>query len=297
MPRAQTNGIEIEYEEFGDPSRPPVLLIMGLGAQMILWEEEFCERLAAAGHRVVRFDNRDVGLSTKLERAGVPDVGAAMTAVARRQPIDAPYLLSDMAADTAGLLDSLGLDSAHVVGASMGGMIAQAFAIQHPRRTRSLTSIMSTTGSPDLPPAKPEAMAILLGPPPTNRAEALERGVTVFRTIGSPGFPFDAERVRGIAGRSFDRCFHPQGVARQLVAVLASGSRKERLGAVKVPTLVIHGADDPLVPVEAGLDTAQAIPGAEMMVIDGMGHDLPPGIWSRVIEGISRLVERAEGAG
>ncbi len=297
MPRVQTNGIEIEYEEFGDRNRPPVLLIMGLGAQMILWEEEFCERLAAAGHRVVRFDNRDIGLSTKLERAGVPDVGAAMTALAMRQPLDAPYLLSDMAADSAGLLDRLGLDSAHVVGASMGGMIAQSFAIEHPRRARSLTSIMSTTGNPGLPPAKPEAMAILLGPPPTNRAEALERGVTVFRTIGSPGFPFDAERVRGIAGRSFDRRFHPQGVARQLVAVLASGSRKERLGAVKVPTLVIHGADDPLVPVEAGLDTAQAIPGAEMMVIDGMGHDLPPGVWPRVIEGISRLVKRAEGAG
>ena len=294
MPHAHANGITIEYDTFGNPGDVPLLLIMGLGAQMILWDEEFCSTLAKRGHWVIRFDNRDIGLSTKLDDAGMPDVVAAVSAIVTRQPIAAPYTLSDMAADTAGLLDALDIPTAHVVGASMGGMIAQTVAIEHPRRVRTLTSIMSSTGSPDLPPARPEAMAALLSPPPVGRSESIERAVSVFRTIGSPGFPFDEEHVRERAARSYDRCFHPIGVMRQLVAILASGDRTEALKSVTIPTLVIHGADDPLVPVEAGQATAAAVPGAQLVTLAGMGHDLPKPLWQRVIDAICTLTQPAE---
>jgi len=286
MPNLSANGIRIEYEEFGDRSRPPLLLIMGLGAQMILWPEEFCEQLAGRGHRVIRFDNRDVGKSTWFDDLGVPD--ALM-----RQPVAAPYLLRDMAADAVGVLDALGIDTAHIVGASMGGMIAQSVAIDFPSRVRTVTSIMSSTGNPDLPPASPDAMGVLLAPPPTTRDEAIERSVSVFRTIGSPGFPFDEAEMRERAARAFDRGFNPAGTVRQLVAILASGSRKQALGAVRVPALVIHGKDDPLVPFPAGQDTAAAIPGAELLAIDGMGHDLPRALWPRFVDRISALTARA----
>jgi len=293
MPNLTANGITIEYEEFGDRSGRPLLLIMGLGAQMILWPEEFCEQLAARGHRVVRFDNRDVGKSSWFDQFGVPDVVAAVGASLARQPVKAPYLLRDMAADAVGLLDGLGIDRAHVVGASMGGMIAQSVAIEFPSRVRTLTSIMSTTGNPDLPPANPEAMGVLLAPPPTTRDEAIERSVSVFRTIGSPGFPFDETEMRERAARGFDRGFNPAGTVRQLVAILASGSRKEALKALRLPALVIHGKDDPLVPFPAGEDTAAAIPGAELMAIEGMGHDLPRPLWPRFVGAISALTGRA----
>jgi pimeloyl-ACP methyl ester carboxylesterase len=293
MPHVRANGIGIEYDEFGDRGGRPLLLIMGLGAQMILWREEFCEQLAARGHRVIRFDNRDVGKSSAFDQCGVPDVVAAVGASLARQPVDAPYRLRDMAADAAGLLDALDIERAHVAGASMGGMIAQAMAIEFPARVLSLTSIMSTTGNPNLPPAKPEAMSVLLEPLPTTRDEGIARAVSVFRTIGSPGFPFDEAEVRERAALSYDRGFNPGGVARQLVAILASGSRKEALGAVRAPALVIHGKDDPLVPVEAGRDTAEAIPGAQLMVFDGMGHDLPRPLWPRIIDAISALTARA----
>jgi pimeloyl-ACP methyl ester carboxylesterase len=293
MPRVRANGIDIEYDIFGNRNAQPLLLIMGLGAQMILWDEQFCERLAARGHRVIRFDNRDVGLSSKFDEQGMPNLVAAMAAAMMRQPVSAPYTLNDMAADAAGLLNALEIAAAHVVGASMGGMIAQALAITHPARVRTLTSIMSSTGNPDLPPPKPEAGAVLMTPPPADRAGSIERAVTVFRTIGSPGFPFDEARVRDVAGRSYDRCFNPAGVARQLVAILASGSRKEALKSVRVPALVIHGADDPLVSVAAGIDTAEAIPGAQLEIIDGMGHDLPRAAWPRIIDAISELTARA----
>ncbi len=289
MPRARANGIEIEYEEFGDAGDEPVLLIMGLGAQMILWDEAFCESLAGRGYRVIRFDNRDVGLSTWLDHLGTPNLLAVMSARLFGRKVDAPYLVSDMAADAAALVDALGLDAAHVVGASMGGMIAQAMAIEHPGRVLSLTSMMSTTGEPSLPQSKPEAREVLLSPAPRDREQAIERAVRIFRAIGSPGFPFDEERIRGYAARSFDRAFNPAGAARQLTAIVASGSRKRALAALRVPTLVIHGSDDPLVPVTCGVDTAESIPGAKLVVIDGMGHDLPRQAWPRIVGAIDDL--------
>jgi pimeloyl-ACP methyl ester carboxylesterase len=205
-----------------------------------------------------------------------------------------PYTLDDMADDAAGLLDALGLDSVHLVGASMGGMIAQTVAIRHGRRLRSLTSIMSSTGNPSLPPAKPEAMAVLLTPPPTDRAGSLDAAVRTWRTIGSPGFPFDEAKIRARAGRLYDRSFHPEGTARQLAAVVAHGSRSEKLRGVATPTLVIHGAADPLVPLEGGRDTARAIPGAELLVIEGMGHDMPEGAWPTLVGAISEHTTKAE---
>jgi pimeloyl-ACP methyl ester carboxylesterase len=293
MPRARANGIELEYEVIGARNARPLVLIMGLGAQMVLWDDEFCAALAARGHRVVRFDNRDVGLSSKIDGWRTLDVVAAMAGWAMGRPVAAPYTLSDMAADTVDLLDKLGFSAAHLVGASLGGMIAQTLAIEHPRRVLSLTSIMSTTGNPRLPRARPEAAAALLEPPPRDREGAMARAVKVFRTIGSPAFPLDEARVRERAGRSFDRCSHPAGVARQMLAVLASGSRVEGLRRVTVPTLVIHGSDDPLIPVAAGVETARLVPGAELLLIEGMGHDLPRAVWPRVIDGISALTTRA----
>ena len=293
MPSLQANGIEIEYEEFGNAEGRPLLLIMGLGAQMTLWDEEFCEMLSDRGHWVIRFDNRDVGLSTKFEQAGVPDVAEVVRALQNQETTRAPYLLSDMADDAAGVLDALGIESAHIVGASLGGMIAQTFAIDHPQRARSLTSIMSTTGHPELPPATPEALAVLTTPPTTNRAENIERAVTASRVIGSSGFPRDEARIRERAGRSFDRSFYPQGTARQMAAVVASGSRREALGELRIPALVIHGSVDPLVSPEAGLDTHAAIPGAELLLIEGMGHDLPPGTWPQITNAITKLTQQA----
>jgi pimeloyl-ACP methyl ester carboxylesterase len=288
MPRAHANGIEIEYESFGDPSAPVVLLIMGLGAQMILWDEAFCEALVERGFHVVRFDNRDVGLSTKLDGAGKPSVLAAMEALRAGKPIEAPYLLADMADDAIALLDALGIEGAHVVGASMGGMIAQTIAIRHPARILSLTSIMSTTGDPDLPAPTREAMLALLTPSPHERDAYVEHAVAAVRVLGSPGFPFDEEAVRTRSARSYDRSFHPAGFARQLVAVWASGSRTAALASVRVPALIIHGDADPLIPVAAGRATAAAIPGAELFVIEGMGHDLPRPVWDRIADAIAK---------
>lgn len=292
MARAQANGIELEYETFGREGDPPLLLVMGLGAQMILWHEEFCDALAGRGFHVIRYDNRDVGRSTWLHDAGVPDVVGTLTAAAAGRPIDAPYRLADMAADAAGLLDALALEHAHVVGASMGGMIAQTLAIEHPRRVRTLTSIMSTTGARDLPPARPAAMALLMTPVPTERAAQIERQVQVSRTIGSPAYPSDEAELRALAERVFERGVNPPGFARQLVAILASGSRREALAGVRAPTLVIHGADDPLVPVEAGRDTAAAVPGAALLEVPGMGHDLPRALWPAMVDAIAKHAEQ-----
>lgn len=284
--KVSTNGIEIVYDTFGEQSASPMLLIMGLGEQMIVWDEEFCAHLAARGYWVIRFDNRDVGLSTRLEEAGVPDIPALIQAAVLGQAIHVPYTLPDMAKDTIGLLDALQIESAHVVGVSMGGMIAQEMAIRYPDRVRTLTSMMSTTGNPELPQPTSEAASILVMPIPTDREDYIEYSVRVWRILGGPGFPPDENRIKERAGRLFERGLSPAGTARQFAAILASGSRQKALQSVSVPTLVIHGDADPLVPVEGGIDTANSIPGAKLLIIEGMGHDLPVAVAGRVIEAI-----------
>jgi pimeloyl-ACP methyl ester carboxylesterase len=285
--------IDIAFERIGDPEDPPVLLIMGLGTQMLGWPDGFCEVLARRGLHVIRFDNRDVGLSTHMTDAPSPNVAAAL----QGESSSASYMLSDMAGDTLGLLDTLGMRSAHVVGASMGGMIAQTMAIEHPDRVRSLTSIMSTTGDPAVGQATRPAMAALLSPPASSREQAIERTLAIVRVIGSPGFERDEPELRRRTGLAYDRSNDPFGVARQLVAIAASGDRTAALRGVSVPTLVVHGADDPLVSVSGGRATAGAIAGAELAVFDGMGHDLPRDLWAEIARRIGSLVERTEPAG
>ncbi|OGP56367.1 MAG: alpha/beta hydrolase [Deltaproteobacteria bacterium RBG_13_61_14] len=294
MPNVKANGIQIEYDTFGNRGSRPLLLVMGLGTQMIAWDEDFCQQLAEQGHYVIRFDNRDVGLSTKFEGAGLPNVLKAMAAAAKGEEVRAPYTLDDMAEDTVGLLEALGLATAHVCGASMGGMIGQTLAIRHPSRLQSLISIMSSTGNPKLPPAQPEAMKALMKPPPAERAAFIEHMVQTWRTIAGRGFPFDEDRMRAQMARAFDRCFCPAGAARQMMAIIAHGNRKPALAGVRTPTLVIHGADDPLIPVAAGRDTAEAIPGAELLILEGMGHDLPPALWPRLVDAIAGHTQKAE---
>ncbi|MHB1444400.1 MAG: alpha/beta fold hydrolase [Acidimicrobiales bacterium] len=293
MPRANANGIELEYDTFGSPSDPAMLLVMGLGAQMIAWDEDLCRLLADAGFFVIRYDNRDVGLSTKLEEAGVPDLEAALTAAMTGQPVASPYTLGDMADDGIALLATLGIDRVHIVGASMGGMIVQAMAIRHPDEVLSLCSIMSTTGSREVGQPDPEAMAVLMSSPPANREEAIEAGVKAAQVIGSPGFPFEEEKIRARAAAAYDRMNYPAGMARQLVAIVASEDRTPALRQLDVPTLVVHGDADPLVTPSGGRATADAIPGAELLVIPGAGHDLPPGCWPTLVEAIVANAARA----
>jgi pimeloyl-ACP methyl ester carboxylesterase len=289
--RARVGRIEIAYETFGEPGDPPVLLVMGLATQMIGWPDDFCRGLAQRGLYDVRFDNRDIGLSTHLDDAGAPDVMSVLAG----DHSSVPYALSDLAADTVGLLDALGLDSVHLVGASMGGMIAQLVALQHPDRVRSLTSIMSTTGDPSVGAPAEAALAVLLAPPATDREGAVQRVVDTYRVIGSPGFEFDEPALRERAGLSFDRAYDPAGVARQLASILTTADRTLDLGKIAVPTLVIHGADDALVDVSGGRATAAAIPDAELLVVEGMGHDLPRPVWPQITDRIAALVARADG--
>lgn len=287
MPRVASNGIEIEYDTFGDRAGEPLLLIMGLGSQMVLWHEDFCRELAGRGHYVVRFDNRDVGRSTHLDHLGTPDIPALLTALFQGGAAQAPYAIDDMAADAFGLLDALELEAAHVCGVSMGGMIAQTMALARPERVRTLTSIMSTTGDRDLPPPRPEAMVALLQPPADTLDGALDRAVLIYKTIGSPGFPVEEDEIRARARLQWERGYNPNGVMRQFAAVLTQEGRRERLANLAVPALVIHGTDDPLVPVQCGEATAAAIPGAAQLLIDGMGHDLPRPVWPRIVDGLA----------
>ena len=294
MPQVDANGIRIEYDTFGSPSDRPLLLVMGLGGQMPMWDDAFCSGLAAEGQHVIRFDNRDVGLSTWFDEAGAPNIIELMQKAASGESFEVPYTLDDMADDTAGLIAALGLEDVHVCGASMGGMIVQTLAIRHPGRVRSLVSIMSTTGNAEVPPAKPEAMARLMTPPAAGRDGAIEASVETWKVIGSPGFPPDEDRVRERAGILYDRAFHPEGTVRQMAAIMAHGSRVEALRGVTAPTLVIHGEADPLVPVEGGRDTAASVPGAELLLIPGMGHDMPVGVWPQLTSAISEHTEKAE---
>jgi pimeloyl-ACP methyl ester carboxylesterase len=289
----RANGIDICYEIFGDADAEPMLLIMGLGAQMILWDDDFCRQLAARGFRVIRFDNRDIGKSGKLSG------GKRLTPIELLKlrflkiPVAAPYKLYDMAQDVIGLMDALKIRTAHLVGASMGGMIAQEIAITFPERVLSLTSIMSTTGNPKVPSPTREAAAVLMAPPPTTKEEYLERFAHTWKVLRVGSFPEDEAFDRSRAERNFERGLSPAGVGRQLRAILASGSRKERLGSVKAPTLVIHGTVDPLVHPEGGQDTAASIPGAKLLMIEGMGHALPIPMWPQIIGAIDQHAHAA----
>jgi pimeloyl-ACP methyl ester carboxylesterase len=290
--RIKANGIELVFDTFGESNAPPILLIMGLGAQMIDWKDEFCSLLAGRGFRVIRFDNRDVGQSTLFEEAGHPDSAAMIEAMQRGETVEAPYRLRDLVADTIGLLDGLGVEATHVVGLSMGGMIAQLMAAHHPDRVLTLTSIMSTTGEPGLPASTPEAWACLTSPLETEFERFLEQYVYKWRVYSGPGYPIDPGAAQDHASRLFARGIHTAGRDRQLAAILASGSRKKALASITCPTLVIHGDSDPVVRIEAGKATANAIDGAELLVFEGMGHDLARGLWPRVVDAIARHAGR-----
>jgi pimeloyl-ACP methyl ester carboxylesterase len=297
MPKVRANRIEIEYDITGPQDGEPLLLIMGLGAQMTRWPQPFLDKLAAKGLRVIRFDNRDVGLSSKLDDAGVPDFPTMFKALSEGRTPVVPYLLDDMAADAAGLLDALGIARAHIVGASLGGMVAQLVAANYPQHTLSLTSIMSSTGNRDLPGAAPEAMAVLnnRGPDPREDFEGyLDHSVKGAYVVGSPGFPPDEQQLRERSRSDFERSYSPQGFTRQYAAAAASPDRRPKLATITAPTVVIHGAVDPLVPLAGGKDTAENIPGAELRVIEGMGHDLPPALYDTLVDGIMAAVNRAK---
>jgi pimeloyl-ACP methyl ester carboxylesterase len=284
--------VELCYEPFGDPDRPAVLLVMGLGTQMLGWHADFCAQLADRGFFVVRYDNRDVGRSTHLDGAPTPTPAEIVTRRIRRPP----YRLGDMASDGVGLLDGLGIDSAHVVGASMGGMIAQTIAADHPKRVLSLVSIMSSTGSRWSGQPAPRILPVFLQKPARSKEDYQERLVKLFALIGSPDFERDPEELREMAALAWDRGVDPAGFARQLGAIISSGHRAEDLKRIQAPTLVIHGRADRLVRPSGGRATARAIPGARLELIDGMGHDLPRGVWPRVLDGIEATAGRARRA-
>jgi len=268
MPRATANGIEIEFETFGDPDAAPLLLIAGLGAQLLSWDEDFCRLLASRGFHVIRFDNRDAGRSTWMQD---------------------PYTLDDMAADAVGLLDALDIRAAHVVGASMGGFIAQLVALNYPERVLTLTSIMSGPNGEDQVRPTDEGTAVLMAPAPDTRDEQIELGVWAKRHLLGPADPFDEAYERPRIERAVDRAYHPAGFARQLGAIMAAKGRLQRLHSVRVPTLVIHGDADILVPVENGRNVAAAVPGARLVEIAGMGHDVPRRVWDEVADAIAAL--------
>jgi len=296
MPRVRANGIDIEYESFGREGDPAVLLIMGFAAQLTMWQRDLCEGLALRGLRVIRFDNRDIGLSTHLSRLPAPVASELMAKRMSGQPVDVPYALDDMAADAAALLKALGIKSAHIVGASMGGMIAQLVALNHPDATKSLVSVMSTTGRPDLPPAKPEAMAALITPPASDsRADRIAAGLNVVKVLGSPGYPDSDAALLATVSAAVDRApYDPAGVARQFAAIIAAPLRHERLKSLRCPAMVLHGAEDPIIPVDAGRDTATSIPGAELVVVPGMAHDFTQALVPVYLKHIGDFVSSVE---
>jgi pimeloyl-ACP methyl ester carboxylesterase len=288
MAKAKANGIEIEYETFGDRSGRPLLLIIGLSLQLIHWSEEVLSQLVDEGHYVIVFDNRDTGLSSKIEEAGPPDIPGTMAALMRGEKVQVPYTFYDMGDDAVGLLDALGIEKAHICGMSMGGAIAQTIAISHPERLLSLILIYAPTGNPKLPQPKPEIMSIFMTPPPPDRNAFIEQRINTSRILSGSGFPLDEEYIRQLAGRTYDRSNYLEGIGRNFLANFGRGNRSRALPSVTAPTLVIHGDEDPLVLVENGREAAETIPGAELMIIKGMGHYSPQGgPWPEIVKAIS----------
>jgi pimeloyl-ACP methyl ester carboxylesterase len=297
MPQAQANGITIEYETFGNPADPAVLLIMGLGGQLVLWPESLCRLLARGGYYVIRYDNRDVGLSSKIERAGKPDLMRASIRYTLGLPVKAGYTLDDMADDALGLLDALGIARAHVVGLSMGGMIGQILAARHGGRLRSFTAIMTSSGNRRLPQASLKLrLRLTRKPKKLDRESIVRHSMETWRLIGSPGYPTDDATLRAMVERDQKRCLYGRGLARQTLAIIASPSRVPLLKLIKAPTLVIHGKDDPLVPVAAAYELMRRIAGARLEVIPGMGHDLPEALVPRIAGMILPHLRNADGA-
>ncbi len=296
MAKITANGVEIEYEELGPGDGAPLLFINGFGSQMTSWPDAFFAGLADAGLRVIRFDNRDVGLTQKWH-GQIPDIGAVSRAVREGKAPEIPYTLGDMATDAAELLTALGIETAHICGASMGGMIAQLVALDHPEKARSLISIFSTTSDPSLPRSSAEAQAALTTPAPaTDRATVIAHSLKGRRTYASTAWPFDEERLGALIGANYDRMFYPEGASRHYAAILASPPRTERLKALKLPALVMHGTADMLIKVEAGRHTAQTIPGSEYVEIEGWGHDMPLPAIPKIVDTIAGFVKRVEAA-
>ncbi len=289
------NGIALEVEDHGSPSGEPLVLIMGLGMQLVAWHPAFVAMLVARGFRVIRFDNRDIGLSQRFDHLGVPNLALDSIRHAVGMKISAPYTVADMADDTAGLLAALGIPAAHICGASMGGMIAQQLAVRHPQRVKSLTLIMTSSGSRRLPGPTLKVRSALVSRPadPNNVQSVIEHSVKLYRLIGSPGYPAPEAYLQERLGQSVRRSHRPAGTARQMVAIAADGNRSKLLARITVPTQIIHGQADPLVPVPAGRDLAAKIAGAELDLIAGMGHDLPTELWPRFVSGIASAAARA----
>jgi pimeloyl-ACP methyl ester carboxylesterase len=296
MTIVKANDVELTCDSFGEEADEPLLLIAGLGTQMIRWTVPFCEALARCGYRVIRFDNRDSGRSTHFHHCATPDFAAMAAALRAGQLPDVPYTLQDMAADAIGLLDALAIDRAHVVGRSMGGMIAQIIASEHPERVLSLTSIMSSSGNPMLPQAAPDAMAMMMRPAPdpvSDEAGFIAHKLAFARRIAGSGHAFDEQANRLLILEETRRAYDPGGSGRQIAAMAVTGDRRSRLATITAPTLVIHGADDPLFLPACGRDTAASIPNADLMLIDGMGHDLPPALYRAIVEAIDRTASRS----
>ena len=293
MPKVAANGIELTYARAGDPQAPALLFIMGLGAQLCAWDDEFIERFVQSGFQTLRFDNRDTGLSTKWPTSELTALGPLMLAALQGEAVTPPYTLTNMADDAAALLQALAIPACHVVGVSMGGMIAQLLCLRSPERVLSLTSIMSTTNERGLPPPEPPALAALLAPVGKSRDERISRLLATFRTIGSPPPLFDEARMLARITRAYDRSFHPAGIGRHLLAILNTPGRAAALASLPTPTLVIHGDRDPLVPLACGQATAAAIPHARLLVLPGMGHDLPAALWPELVTAITTHAQSA----
>jgi len=295
MATADANGIQVEYDTFGKSSHPALLLIIGLGCQLIHWQDEFCQQIADSGFYVIRYDNRDSGLSTKFEGLGSEEIMERIMALFAGQKVSVPYEIEDMSSDAVGLLDEMNIEKAHICGMSMGGFIAQTFAVNNPSRAISLTSIYSHCGKGSKFLPSQEAMEALMKPVPQDRDGAIEYTVDFWRLVYGSGLPFDEEFHKRIAAQAFDRSFCPEGTGRQYLAIMVQKDRTDELGKLKIPSLVIHGDDDPLVPLAGGKATSEAIPGAELMVVKGMGHVIPNlnAYWGDIKDAIIRHIGKA----